>query len=501
MKLKTRIAVSFFIVILLPVALMIGTFYVISTLHARQVKQEYGISRSAGVEELFSSSIIQMNRYTKTDYQTLQKQAASDPDKLLDKSYLADENAKLLEKQSFLLVRKEDKLYFRGDQKGGSGSGSRWLQILPDYGTEYRGDDSYFYSGKAEALIKQLDFKSSAGSKCSLFIVTSSDSIGPVVRSTMVFLILMMLLILGLTAVLMLLWLYQGIMRPLKTLRVAANNIKEGNLDFSIDYKNDDEMGDLCRTFDEMRLRLKESNEEKIKTEKENRELISNIAHDIKTPITAVKGYAEGLIDGVADTPDKQERYIRTIYNKAAEMDSLINELTLYAKIDTNRIPYNFQKINVKDYFSDCIEEIGLDLETRGIRLAFLNYVNDSINIIADPEQLMRVINNIVSNAVKYMDKEQGQIIIRVRDVGDFVQVEVEDNGRGIALKDLPYIFDRFYRTDASRNSSTGGSGIGLSIVKKVIEDHGGKIWATSKEHIGTTMYFVLRKYQEVTNE
>ena len=99
------------------------------------------------------------------------------------------------------------------------------------------------------------------------------------------------------------------------------------------------------------------------------------------------------------------------------------------------------------------------------------------------------------------MNKEKGFINIRIKDVGDFIQVEIEDNGCGIPTRELPYIFDRFYRTDASRNSSTGGSGIGLSIVKKIVEDHGGKIWATSKENTGTIMYFVIRKYQEVPNE
>ena len=118
--------------------------------------------------------------------------------------------------------------------------------------------------------------------------------------------------------------------------------------------------------------------------------------------------------------------------------------------------------------------------------------------MIADAEQMKRVINNIIGNSVKYLDKERGMINIRIKDVGDFVQVEIEDNGRGIAAKDLPYIFDRFYRADSSRNSSQGGSGIGLSIVKKIVEDHGGRIWATSKEGMGTEMHFVLRKYQEV---
>jgi len=118
--------------------------------------------------------------------------------------------------------------------------------------------------------------------------------------------------------------------------------------------------------------------------------------------------------------------------------------------------------------------------------------------VIADAEQMKRVINNIIGNSVKYMDKSRGMLNIRIKDVGDFVQVEIEDNGRGIAAKDLPNIFDRFYRTDSSRNSSQGGSGIGLSIVRKIVEDHGGQIWATSKEGIGTEMHIVLRKYQEV---
>ena len=144
------------------------------------------------------------------------------------------------------------------------------------------------------------------------------------------------------------------------------------------------------------------------------------------------------------------------------------------------------------------MEELNLELDAQHVDLTYFNYLEDDQVVIADAEQIKRVINNIVSNSIKYMDKSHKVINIRLRDVGDFVQVEIEDNGKGIATKDLTKIFDRFYRTDASRNSTRGGSGIGLSIVKKILEDHGGKVWATSKEGVGTTMYFVLRKYQEV---
>ena len=304
-------------------------------------------------------------------------------------------------------------------------------------------------------------------------------------------------IILVFTALSVGLWIYRSIAVPLVKLKKATKNIKEGNLDFVLEVEGKDEFSQLCQDFEEMRKRLKESTEEKILMDKENKELISNISHDLKTPITAVKGYVEGIMDGVADTPEKMDRYVRTIYNKTNEMDHLINELTFYSKIDTNRIPYTFSKLNVEDYFSDCAEELGLEMETKGIELVYANYVEKDVQVIADGEQIRRVIHNIVSNAIKYMEKPKGIIQLRVKDVGDFIQVEIEDNGKGIAAKDLPYIFDRFYRTDVSRNSSKGGSGIGLSIVKKIMEDHGGKVWATSRLGIGTIMYFVLRKYQE----
>ena len=308
----------------------------------------------------------------------------------------------------------------------------------------------------------------------------------------------MYLIVVSITAALLIIWIYRAVSVPLQKLQKAARNIKEGNLDFEIKAENDDEIGLLCKDFEEMRLRLKAQAEEKVAFDRENKELISNISHDLKTPITAIKGYVEGIMDGVADTPEKMERYLKTVYNKANDMQRLIDELTFYSKIDTNRIPYNFRKINVSDYFGDCAEEVGLDLGAKNIVFQYANYVDEQVMVIADPEQIRRVVNNIISNSCKYFDKSQCFINMRIKDVGDFIQVEIEDNGKGIATKDIPYIFDRFYRTDSSRNSAKGGSGIGLSIVRKILEDHGGKVWASSKEGTGTVVYFVLRKYQEV---
>lgn len=311
-------------------------------------------------------------------------------------------------------------------------------------------------------------------------------------------LMILISLVVPVIVICLVLWIYHSIVTPIHMLQVATQNIKNGNLDFEVEVHNKDEIGELCEDFEEMRIRLKDNAEEKLRSEQQSKELISNISHDLKTPITAIKGYVEGLIDGVADTPEKQNKYLQTVYSKAIDMDHLINELSFYSKIDTNKIPYTFSRLNVVGYFEDCAEDLSRELEDEHIGFSYQNYVDDSVQMIADAEQIKRVINNIVGNSKKYSDKADTKIHMTIKDVGDFVQVEIEDNGKGIAAKDLPYIFDRFYRTDASRNSSKGGSGIGLSIVKKIMEDHGGKIWVTSKEGIGTVMYLVLRKYQEV---
>lgn len=495
MKFKNKIIISFCIIIFVPILLALIVLFSFQQIQFKAIERTYGVE---GADySYFSNSTQLLSRFTQDSFNEMADIAQTHPERFLDQEYLEGLNAQLMEKSSYLVVRKMGELTYVGEKTEDS-----LLGRLPEYG-EMDGDANtgIYVDGEEQILIKQIDFRYPDDSEGSAFIVTTLEETVPEIKSLMADVLVSVLLILVLTACMLTIWIYTSLINPIKKLQVAAQNIKDGNLDFTVDVESNDEIGELCKNFEEMRQRLKDNAEEKIASEKENKALISNIAHDLKTPITAVKGYAEGIIDGVADTPEKRDKYIRTIYNKANEMDTLINELTLYSKIDTNRIPYNFARLNVSEYFNDCIEEIGLDLEAKNVGLAYFNYADEDIQIIADPEQLKRVINNIVGNSVKYLDKKKGIINIRIKDVGDFIQVEIEDNGRGIAARDLPYIFDRFYRADASRNSATGGSGIGLSIVKKIIEDHGGKIWATSKESMGTVMYFVIRKYQEVPNE
>lgn len=493
MKLKNRMVISFFVIILVPLILTGVAVTGFTMYQVWSLEKKYGIE---GVTyENLSNNTMLLSKMTQKTFSTLEKTASSDPEKLEETSYLNSLNQDLTGKNAYLLIRKGNDMFYCGSPT----QDELLFSELPEYGDPSADNDRGVYIGAdVQSLINQVDFTFTDGVKGSAFIIFHSNSMVPQLKKILLDTVFVIILILILTALGLCTWTYRGVMTPLTQLKEATKNIKEGNLDFTIEKTGVDEIGDLCDDFEEMRKRLKESAEEKVAFDKENKELISNISHDLKTPITAVKGYVEGIMDGVADTPEKMDRYIRTIYNKANEMDRLINELTFYSKIDTNRIPYTFNKIHISDYFEDCVDELSVELESSGVSLTYFNYLEEDAVVIADAEQLKRVINNIVSNSLKYMDKPKGVINIRLRDVGDFIQIEIEDNGKGIAQKDLANIFERFYRTDASRNSSKGGSGIGLSIVKKIMEDHGGQVWATSKEGTGTTMYLALRKYQEV---
>ena len=490
MKQRTRLLIAFCTIIFVPIVLVGIAFCSFRHIQMKELQENYGIEATDYTYLL--NTVQLLNRYTEENFENLLELADTNPEQLEDVTYLKEVDEALADKNSYLIVRKDDEIYFLGGAKG---------HTVPAYLPEYVGDSSeqdlgVYVDNADHALIKQVDFRFSDGAEGSAFIVSNVREMIPEMKKMIIDMMVSVVLILIFTASMLAIWIYSGMINPIRRLQIATKNIMEDNLDFTIEAETNDEIGELCKNFEERRKRLKDYSEERLNNEKQNRELMSNISHDLKTPLTTIRGYVEGIMDGVADTPEKMDHYIKTIYSKTNEMTRLVNELTLYSQINTNRIPYNFNKINVANYFRDCVEDLSMELESKNVLLQYMNYVADDVVIIADPEQLGRVINNIISNTLKYLDKPQGLIHMRIKDVGDFIQVEIEDNGRGIAAKDLPYIFDRFYRADASRNSATGGSGIGLSIVKKIIEDHGGKIWATSKLGIGTIMYFVIRKYQ-----
>ncbi|NYE09170.1 histidine kinase [Bacillus niacini] len=339
----------------------------------------------------------------------------------------------------------------------------------------------------------KFDFYFTDKSKGSIFVLRKVSSNTQLIQELfpilLGLLLLLFIMIIGLLNYLV----SRSIIKPISILKEGAERIKSGDLHFEIKTTSNDEIGQLNKTFEEMRIKLKESIALQLQYEENRKELLSNISHDLKTPITSIIGYVEGIKDGVANTQEKMERYLTTIHVKARDMDSLIDELFLFSKLDLKKESFTFETIELVEYMRDFVEKLHLDLVQKGIQIHH-HPPNKPIYVSADREKLKRVLVNLINNCVKYMNKDNQYIAIQLHEGPFDTVVEVTDNGYGIENSALPYIFNRFYRAEKSRNSRTGGSGLGLAIAKHIIEEHEGEIWATSEKGKGTSVFFSLKK-------
>jgi signal transduction histidine kinase len=475
--------------IAMPIMLLAVAAGAIVSLQMNSIHESYDIETNT--VQVITNPIQILNRLTRGAFNEIKLTAIKSPTLFENQDYISKLNEELQDKYSFIAIRKNGNYIYTGDKT----KLNKVLGSLPDFGVyDINMDGGIYLGGKHPFLVKAQDFCFSDGSEGTIFVITDLNILVPQLKELAIQGVISFFTIICFTAFILMFWIYRSIIRPLNILRIATNQIKEGDLDYEVYSETEDEIGQLCDDFEEMRQKLKQLIEDRLQSEEDIKELVSNISHDLKTPLTAIKGYAEGLLDGVADTPEKHEKYLRTIFMKANDMSVLVDELAFYAKIDCNTIPYTFTDINLHEYFDDCIDDLSLDLEVKNIKVTYDNDSDQDVQVVADAEQLKRVINNIIGNSVKYLDKVDGKIQIRIHDIGTYVQIEIEDNGSGIPKRDIPFIFDRFYRADASRNSKKGGSGLGLAISRKIIEDHAGRIWASSEPGVGTTIFFTLKK-------
>jgi len=345
--------------------------------------------------------------------------------------------------------------------------------------------------GDVSYTVQLIDLKFKAGSHGSVLLLAPGDQSAANLTSFLLLIGVTFLLTFALTNIIVSYQFSRRILKPLQHLQSAAAEIRRGNLDQPIAEEGDQEIQALCRDLELMRIKLKDSVHTQLKYEDNRKMLISSISHDLKTPVTSIKGYVEGILDGIANTPDKLERYLKTIASKAHQVDQMIDDLLLYAKLDLNQIPYDFQSTDIEEYLLFCIHESEPELENNHIKISFHHELLQKQQVLLDQVRMKRVIMNILDNSRKYMDKDQGKITILLRDTLSSVIIELHDNGSGISEGDLPHIFDRFYRSDATRSK---GSGLGLAIAKQIIEGHHGSVWAISQGKVGTSIMISLSK-------
>ncbi|MDD6214296.1 MAG: HAMP domain-containing sensor histidine kinase [Firmicutes bacterium] len=280
---------------------------------------------------------------------------------------------------------------------------------------------------------------------------------------------------------------------PLTELKNQTHRLACGELDINIPDAGSDEINRLAKEIESLRIRLKEEVYMNKKASENRKFLISSVSHDLRTPITALKGYLEGILDGVADTEEKRGIYVKKSLEKTELINTMISDLLLYSKLDLNQVEFKLLDIDIAAYLAAFAEDMRPVFARENKKISFVSKVKDMYNVRVDVQQMDRVMGNIVTNALKYISSSSGEVQLILRENASSVIIEVMDNGIGIDDEDISKIFDRFYRCEKSRQIN-GSSGLGLAISKQIIENMDGRIWAVSKSGEGTSILISLKK-------
>jgi signal transduction histidine kinase len=481
MSIKMRLLLSYIAMTVIPVIL----FALIATgLVSVFFKDMTGTSNGKGMPAFWESSNQRNELFAGVKFMS-----RADPDRFNDIEFLKNTDAQLYALQAGLVVVKSNRVTYASPFVDSVDLYNQLLSLKTDSSSHQLGPKINNRYTVEKYVITFSDQRSGT-----VYVLSDLNPFFENLKKFFPLLVLSLLVVIGLTNGILTFLVSRSIIKPLYALKHAADEIKDGNLNHEVKLKRKDEIGQLGAAFEEMRCRLNESIRLQLQYEENRKELISNISHDLKTPITGIKACVEGIQDGIADTESKREKYMSMIAKKTDEMDRLIDELFLYSKLDLKQLPFYLEPMDIETYLHDCAQELRLDLRMEGITITF-SYIGDRpIIVMADRKNLHRIVMNIIDNSLKYMNKISKEIQIELFDGEEEATVKITDNGSGIESAALPHIFDRFYREDQSRNTATGGSGLGLAIVKQIMEGHGGKVWAESSVGEGTSVYFTLQK-------
>lgn len=292
---------------------------------------------------------------------------------------------------------------------------------------------------------------------------------------------------------------FRNIEQPLDILSQGVNEISNGNLDYRLTYSCNDEFLPVCLAFNDMAERLKKSVELTRKNEESRKELLLDISHDLRSPLTSIQAYVEGLIDGVADSPAMREKYLQTIKRKTVDIEKMVSSLFAYSKLDMEEFVLNEEKVVLPNFIAETLESTKDEYSGKGLNAEIK--AGEEIAVTADRELLSRIVSNIIDNSLKYKNKEKCTLEVAVSRDGELARLEFADNGPGVDEENLEKLFDVFYRTDKARSNTGGGSGIGLAFVKKAVTAMGGSVKAEGNIFGGLSIIIYLRCENEQNSD
>lgn len=283
--------------------------------------------------------------------------------------------------------------------------------------------------------------------------------------------------------------LVRQIMKPLNALEQGAQRIRENDLTQAIDYRGEEEFEDICRAFNQMQAHILAEREKNQTYEKARTEMVAGISHDLRTPLTAIRGSIKGILDGVVQG-EQQKKFLQMAYRRTEDMNGLLTQLFELSKLETGNMPLHLQETNLFAWMSDYIAEKREQLAEEPIEWT-QDLAQSTGTVHIDREQFRRILDNLLENSRKYAEVQPIHIRISGKETDKDYLIRFADNGQGVPEEKLTSIFEEFYRTDASRNVKEG-NGLGLYIVKSLIESMGGQVWA--KNEAGLAIYIRLPK-------
>ena len=288
----------------------------------------------------------------------------------------------------------------------------------------------------------------------------------------------------------------KNIITPIIGLTKDMEKLRIGELETAITDNGYGEIKELSAAIEQLRLQLKNSIYYQQRIDENRKFLISSISHDLKTPVTSIRGYIDGVLDGVADTDEKKQYYLSKAIEKTGVINTMIEDLLLYSKLDLNQMIFEKNEVLIAEYIKNRIEDNLEGFAHEGKKIVFEDNLSTIFSVIIDTEKFKRVVQNIMDNAKRSIEKKTGQLRVILRETNSSIIIEFKDNGRGIAEEDLPYVFERFYKADAAREIKDS-SGLGLAIAKQIVEGLGGRIWAISEEGQGASIIISLKKIKK----
>ncbi len=269
----------------------------------------------------------------------------------------------------------------------------------------------------------------------------------------------------------------------------SAEQLANGDLSSRVNLEGSDDLARLARTFDSMAARLQEADANRAALERSRRELFAAISHDLRTPLSSIRVMVDALSDGVVSDQQTTERYLSTMTADIRRLSLLIDDLFELARIESGALQLRLEQTQLDRVVADAVAGASPMAEQAKVAVSFQPGVDATL--FADPERLTRVLANLLQNAIRHTPAD-GSVLVSTLSAGSEVLVSVRDSGGGIPAADVPHVFETFYRADKSRSRTGGGSGLGLSISKGIIEAHGGRIWIDETGAFGTRVTFAL---------